>query len=230
MFNGAGSCRDRHYRRVPFERLVRFGMSIGLPDGRHGMCLALAPGISAPTTRATQERPPRSGGRFWFVQFEELVWAHEVSGAKWQALTRSMQPTTMMPVWQCDECPRAQRQRDLPRPTRHSTRHSSDSLCPLPTIRVKRLYSRPGSSGPRSGTADDPTWLRNRNGILMTYPNYDKDITTHGIYQLIVIGLIAHTCIEATVPSPPSAATTLRSSMTPSRIFECDDARLLHCH
>jgi nicotinamidase-related amidase len=38
----------------------------------------------------------------------------------------------------------------------------------------------------------------------------DLQLKKHGIHQLIAIGLIAHTCIEATVRTPPSRATRSR--------------------
>jgi ureidoacrylate peracid hydrolase len=46
----------------------------------------------------------------------------------------------------------------------------------------------------------------------------DLQVEKHGIHQLIVIGLIAHTCIESTVAMPPSSATTSRWSKTRRRI------------
>jgi ureidoacrylate peracid hydrolase len=47
----------------------------------------------------------------------------------------------------------------------------------------------------------DPTGLRFEHWCSSGFANTDLDLQLkkHGIHQLIVIGLIAHTCVEATV-------------------------------
>jgi ureidoacrylate peracid hydrolase len=45
----------------------------------------------------------------------------------------------------------------------------------------------------------------------------DLQLKKHGIHNLIVTDLIAHTCVEATVRLPPSSATTSQWSSTRRR-------------